>query len=206
MAVKELTITPSKIKQAEAEAIRLCNAAFAPSPVLQPDGSTIDLCWSGRIARAYERLAAERIARNTPAVKAIEAKVKEFEREYNAAHNAAQTAASHWASLCTAAGMTFDAMSVYPTECTCAGCTAQRLLVDRRSAEAKLSIAIYALMAPNDADVPPIITLLRKANEAPARDELWSYWKRILDAGEEYIAACKQDSVSPNWRLVLAVE
>lgn len=205
-------VTPNLIKQAEERARQLNLLAYAPQPVPQPDGTTINLCWNGRIARAYERLAAARIEAytatpkpnmKTAKVKAIEERIADLERGALAAHNAAEKAASDWAALCAAGGIGCDPLSVYAPTCTCAGCAAQDAANARRNAYAALTEAVYGLLAPSSFVVPPFVELMRKAEDAGARDALWRHWKRILDAAEQYIATCKADGVEPDWRGVL---
>jgi hypothetical protein len=67
-------VTPNLIKQAEERTRQLNLLAYAPQPVAQPDGTTINLCWNGRIARAYDRLADAR--------KAVLRQLLAWEREF----------------------------------------------------------------------------------------------------------------------------
>ena len=212
VAAMRTAVTPNAIKQAEEQARQLCLLAYAPQPVPQPDGSKISLCWNGRIARAYDRLAD---ARNeaykltpkpntkTPKVKMIEERIADLERGATAAYNAANQAASDWAALCTAAGVEFDPLAVYAPVCTCEGCKAQQAATARRNAYAALTEATYALLAPESFTLPPFVELMRRANDEHARNALWAHWKRMLDAAEVYIAACQADGVEPDWRGVL---
>ncbi len=205
-------VTPNQIKRAEDNARQLGQLAYAPQPVPQPDGTTINLCWNGRITRAYERLAD---ARNeayktepkpnmkTAKVKAIEDRIAELQRAATDAQNAAEKAASEWAAMCVSAGVKCDPLSVYPAQCTCDGCKAQESIMARRNAYAALTEATYALLAPSSFVLPPFVELMRNAGDEHARNALWSYWKKIFDAAETYIAACKTDGVEPDWRGVL---
>ena len=212
VAAVKAAVTPNKIKQAEEQARQLCLLAYAPQPVAQPDGTTIALCWSGRIARAYDRLAEARTEAynttpkpnmQTAKVKAIEERIADLERGATAAYNAANQAASDWAALCTAAGVEFDPLAVYAPVCTCEGCKAQQAATARRNAYAALTEATYALLAPESFTLPPFVELMRRANDEHARNALWAHWKRMLDAAEVYIAACQADGVEPDWRGVL---
>ena len=205
-------VTPNVIKTAEQEARRLCILAFTPQPIRQPDGTTIALCWNGRVARAYERLAEARIEAyrmqpkpntKTPKVAAIEGKIAELEHEARQAVDAATAAASDWAAKCTAAGVPCEPLSIYPAECTCDGCKAQQQAQARRNAHAAYAEATFALMAPSAFDTPPFVELMRKAQDENARDALWRHFKTMLDAAEQYIKACDADGVQPDWRGVL---
>lgn len=205
-------VTPNLIKQAEERARQLNLLAYAPQPVAQPDGTTINLCWNGRIARAYDRLAdARNEAYNsqprpnmkTAKVKAIEDRIVELERGALAAHNAAEQASSEWAALCAAANLGCDPLTVYAPTCTCDGCKAQHAANARRNAYAALTDATYALLAPESFSLPPFVELMRRADDPAARDALWRLWKGMLDKAEAYIVACKADGVEPDWRGVL---
>ena len=95
VAIKEPAVTtPNTLAAARRKAVDLCAAAYSPQPVAQPDGSTLLLCWNGRIARGYEKLAEARAAKQTALVQAIQETIRGLERQYAAAYNAAEEAAS----------------------------------------------------------------------------------------------------------------
>ena len=196
-------ITPNKIASAKEDAIRLCVAAYAPHPVKQPDGTTLMLCWNGRIVRGYERLAAARIARDAKTSDVLAKAIAGLEQQYNEAARAAERAASTWAAMAATAGATVNATDCYPPACQCEGCALQRTLHDHNEARGAYSDALYALMAPNGQDIPPILTILAGASEVEQRDRLWTYLRRIRDTGDTYIEACKQAGVRPNWRAAM---
>lgn len=196
-------ITPNKIASAKEDAIRLCVAAYAPHPVKQPDGTTLMLCWNGRIVRGYERLAAARIARDAKTIDVLAKAIAGLEQQYNEAARAAERAASDWAAMAATAGATVSATDCHPPACQCEGCVLQRTLHDHNEARGAYSDALYALMAPNGQDIPPILTILAGASEVEQRDRLWTYLRRIRDTGETYIEACKQAGVRPNWRAAM---
>lgn len=196
-------ITPNKIASAKEDAIRLCVAAYAPHPVKQPDGTTLMLCWNGRIVRGYERLAAARIARDAKTSDVLAKAIAGLEQQYNEAARAAERAASDWAAMAASIGVTVTATDCYPPACQCEGCALQRTLHDHNEARGAYSDALYALMAPNGQDIPPILTILAGASEVEQRDRLWTYLRRIRDTGDTYIEACKQAGVRPNWRAAM---
>jgi len=203
-ATKETgAITPNAIAQAKARAVELSLAAYAPQPVKQPDGSTLPLCWNGRIARGYEKLAVARAERHTALIQTIQTTLRGFEQQYNAAANAAEQAASTWAAMAAAAGITVDPTEVYPPPCDCEGCRMQRLYHDHNEARGAYSDALYALLAPNSFETPPILELLADAQNETSRDRLWVHLKRISDFGSAYIAACTAAGTRPNWRVAM---
>ncbi len=204
VAIKESNvITPNKIAAAKEDAVRLCEIAYAPHPVKQPDGTSLLLCWNGRIVRGYERLAAARIARDAKTIDVLTKAIAGLEGQYNEAARAAERAASTWAAMAATAGATVSATDCYPPACQCEGCVLQRTLHDHNEARGAYSDALYALMAPNEQDIPPILTILAGASEVEQRDRLWTYLRRIRDTGDAYIEACKQAGVRPNWRAAM---
>lgn len=199
-AMKE--ISQRQIDNARAEAIRLCAEAYAPQPVPQPDGTTLALCWSGRIARGYDKLAIARIAKDEPAIRKIETALAQLQVKATEAFDAAESAKRAWQAMATAAGQTADVDAVYPPVCTCEACQANVNQFDHNMARRTYTAMLYDLCAPNR-DTPPIIELVRGAAEKGNRDQLWTLLKRVLDAGEAYIDACRAAGVSPNWRLAM---
>jgi hypothetical protein len=197
-------ITPNKIEQAKQRAVAACAAAYSAQPVPQPDGTTIALCWSGRIARGYDKLAIARIAKDGATVKALENGIQALQAKAQAAQKAAEDAASAWAALATAAGQKIQPTDVYPPTCTCEGCQAQANYQDKVNWRATYVTCLYDFIAPNSVDTPPVIALLRRLrnnkNDKDASDQLWAHLRRISDAGEAYARACSDAAVRPNWR------
>ncbi len=209
VAVKERTET-NRVDAARTVAVAALAAAYTPHAVAQPDGSTLMLCWNGRIARAYDKLAAAREdakRRNEPnaaTVKAIEGAVRKLEASYNEAIAAAENAAATWAALAAADGVTVDPMSIYPAACTCDGCRAAALWHDHNEARGKYSDALYNLLAPDPGTRPLLYALLEDFGKSEKdRDRFWAAMKGIYDAAGAYAAACKAAGVQPNWRAAL---
>jgi hypothetical protein len=197
-------ITPNRIEQAKAKAVAACAAAYSAQPVPQPDGTTFALCWSGRIARGYDKLAIARIAKDGATVKALESGIQALQAKATAAQKAAEDAASAWAALAAATGVTVQPTDVYPPTCTCEGCQAQKNYQDKVQWRAVYVTCLYDFIAPTSADTPPIIDLLRRLRnnkgDKDASDRLWAHLRRISDAGEAYARACSDAAVRPNWR------
>lgn len=200
---KERT-TQTKLDQAKAAAVAACLAAYAPQPVKQPDGTTLQLCWNGRIARACDKLAIARIARDAAAIKALEGGIDVLRTKYNAAAKEAEDAAAAWAALAAANDVPVQPTDVYPPACTCDGCKAAQQYQDKVQWRAIYVDMLYGFIAPTSADTPPVITLLRRLRndkgDKEASDLLWAHLRRISDAGEAYAKACKEADVRPNWR------
>ena len=210
--VKEPTTNTRRIDAARAAAVVALGNAYLPHEVEQPGGAPpLLLCWAGRIARAYDKLATAREdarrrgSKDDPAVKAIEAAIRKLEASYTAAASAAEDAASTWAALATAAGQSIDPASIYPPACTCDGCKTAALWHDHNEARGKYSDALYNLLAPNNSDRPPLFTLLEDFNKTEKdRERFWAAMKTIYDSAKGYDAACKAAGVQANWRMAMA--
>ena len=203
IAVRQFNAATTDLTDARRKAVELCHAAYAPQPVAQPDGSLLPLCWNGRIARGYEKLAVARAARQTALIQTIQATLRGFEQQYNAAANAAEQAATTWAAMAAAAGVTVEPTEVYPPPCDCEGCRMQRAYHDHNEARGAYSDALYALLAPNSFETPPLLDLLADAQSEASRNRLWAHLKRIRDLGNAYTAACIAAGTRPNWRVAL---
>jgi hypothetical protein len=195
--------TPKQLEAAKTKAIDLCRLAYAPQPVAQPDGTTLALCWSGRIARAYDKLAIARIAKDAPSIRKIETALAQLQATATAAFEAAETAKRAWVAMATAAGQTADVNEVYQPTCTCAACTADAAYRSHHEFRHVYTAVLYDLLAPDPVRTPPIIELMRNLRDKPGTDRLWTMLKCISDAGEAYIKACRDAGVQPNWRVAL---
>lgn len=201
---KAAPTTQAKIDQAKATAVAACAAAYSPQPVKQSDGTTLMLCWNGRIARAYDKLAIARIARHEDAIKSLQNGINALTAKYSEAQRAAEDAAAAWAASAAANDVTVQPTDVYPPKCTCDGCKAAQQYQDKVQWRAIYVDMLYAFIAPTSADTPPVITLLRRLRndkgDKEASDLLWTHLRRISDAGEAYAKACKEADARPNWR------
>ena len=197
-------VTQTKIDQAKATAAAACAAAYSAQPVKQPDGPPLMLCWAGRIARAYDKLAIARIARDSKAVETLQSGINQLTARYNEAIKTAEDAAAQWAALAAAAGVTVEPTDVYPPTCTCDGCQAAQQYQDKVQWRATYVSCLYDFIAPTSADTPPVIELMRQLrnnkNDRDAQDRFWVHMRRISDAGEAYAKACAEAGVRPNWR------
>jgi hypothetical protein len=202
----------AKIDQAKAAAIAALAAAYTPHAVEQPGGAPpLHLCWAGRIARAYDRLAAAREDakrrgdKDDATVKAIQKSIDALTAKYAEAQRTAEDAASTWAALATAAGQSIDPASIYPPACTCDGCKTAALWHDHNEARGKYSDALYALLAPEPSARPPLFQMLEDFTKSEQdRDRFWAAMKGLYASAKGYDAACKAAGVQPNWRMAMA--
>ncbi len=203
--------TTNRIDQARAAAVAALNAAYLPHEVEQPNGAPpLMLCWTGRIARAYDKLAAAREDakrrgdKDDATVKAITNTIRKLEASYSAAAKAAEDAASHWAALAAAGDVTIDPMSVYPPACTCEGCKTAAVWRDHNEARGNYSDALYRLLAPDPGTRPPLYEMLEAFGKSEKdRDRFWAAMKTIYDSAKAYDATCKAAGVQANWRAAL---
>lgn len=195
-------VTPRAIEQAKARAIELMKEAYCAKPV-PIEGQLTMICLSGRIARGYDKLAIARRSDNAAAVKKLEQGVKMLTDQYQAAIKAAEMAASDWAAMAAAAGVTVNPMDVYQAACECETCQANAKRRDQFNMRDVYRDVVFDFLAPNSFDVPPLVALMRDAKDKDQRDILWAHLKRIWDAAEGYIKACEQEGKKPNWRVAL---
>lgn len=206
--VKERTknaITPRAIADAKARAVELLREAYVPKPV-PIDGTLTVICWNGRIARGYDKLAIARRAGDAASIKKLEQGIAKLQDMYVVAQKAAEQAASDWAAMATAAGTAVEPASIYPPECmecTCATCSAERnRKTDYQFRDIYTSV-VYDLLAPTSFDMPPVVSLIEHAGDKDTRDIIWAHLKRIADAARAYDKACRDQGKTPNWRLAL---
>jgi len=195
-------ITPRAIEDAKRRAVQLLGEAYSPkaTPI---DGNITMICLNGRISRGYDKLAIARRAGDAAAIKKLEAGIAKLQDLYNAAQKAAETAAADWAAMAAAAGATIDPTSIYPPECDCEACKAERAQKSGYWYRDTYTAMVYDALAPNSFDFPPLLELVRGAKNPDARDRIWVHLKRILDAAEAYNKDCADRGVQPNWRLAL---
>jgi hypothetical protein len=195
--------TPKQLEAAKSKALDLCRMAYAPQPVPQPDGTTLMLCLSGRIGRAYDKLSMARIAGDEAAIRKIEAALAKLQVSATAAFEAAEAARSAWQAMAAAAGQAIAVDDVYPPTCTCAACAAAAAYRSHHEFRHVYTAVLYDLLAPDTVNTPPLLELMRTVAEQDSRNQLWTLLKRVSDAGEAYLRACRAADVQPNWRLAM---
>lgn len=195
-------ITPRAIEEAKARAVQLLKEAYCakPTPI---DGNIAMICLAGRISRGYDKLAIARRAGDAAAIRKLESGIAQLTAMYNNAAKAAEQAASDWAAMAAAAGVTVDPASIYPPECDCETCQAERARKSGYWWRDAYTGVVYDSLAPNPFDFPPLLQLVRDAKSPDARDRIWAHLKRMLDAAEAYNRDCKDRGVQPNWRAAL---
>lgn len=199
MAAAAMT-TPRKIDEARQRAVAACNEAYAAQPVAQPDGSTLALCLSGRIARGYQML--QDAGNKGP----IQAAITALEGKAKVAFSDAEQAASDYGALCNGAGLT--PADVYPPTCECVGCRLAGARMGYSAALAELREAAWALLLPAhmDSALPALVNLVEATGEhqEAQRKELWQRICRLALAQRKFREAVVALGQTPNWQKVLA--
>jgi len=201
VAIPMVGISPRQIDDARQRAVAACNAAYAPQPVVQRDGSMLPLCWMGRISRAYQMLQSA----ETPDV--VRQAITVLEGKARAAFNAAEKAASDYTALCIAAGLTVAA-DVYPPTCACEGCRLAGARMVYAAALAEMREAAYGLLLPAHVDAPlPVLVELVEATgekQEAGRKELWERVCRLALTQKKLREAADALGETVNWQKVLA--
>lgn len=191
----------AQIDEAFQRAANACAAAYSAQPVRQIDGSTLMLCWAGRIDRALDKLATVR-AEGGDAIK-VQTAVDMLSASACTAMKDAEALASHWAAMAAAAGQQVDAMACYPSQCQCSGCTTQRQRQAVAITKAQATEAVYRLLDGIGSDAPRLLGYIEGAADAGQRDLLWRALKRIADAMVAYREAAQAAGEAVDWRGVL---
>lgn len=205
MTTKTMTptaVTPRQISDAKAKARELAALAWLPQPVKQRDGSTLDLCWRGRIHRAIKMLADARNTGDKNLEAQVRAALEKLNSDANAAEAAAEKAITDYSALCALANVEIE--NLYPNECMCDGCMESGSLHKLATAEGNLRRAIWMFLGPaRVGEMPEIVELVRKASDEKVRDRMWRHLKNIADAMQVYDDICRQTGTDPRWAEVM---
>ncbi len=196
VAVPMTTISPKMIDDARQRAVAATHAAYAPQPVVQRDGSTLALCWMGRIVRGYQML------QNAENKEPVQQALAVLEGKAKAAFNVAEKAASDYGALCIAAGLTVAA-DVYPPPCECEGCHLAGARMIYAAALAEMREAAWALLLPLhlDAALPALVDLVEATGEKQEvmRKELWDRLCRLALSQKKLREAADALGYPLNW-------
>src|SRR5690606_25099358 len=198
-ATKRPVASPKANEEAKAKAIQLCAEAYAPQPIPQPDGSTLMLCWEGRVNRAWAVWQQVKASGDNDKAQKIEEMAVALGHKMDAARAAAEKAASDYGTLVSSVGWRVE--DVYPPQCQCEQC--QRMVAQQEyfAAEMELYQAVSVLIEPaHERNMPALVALIDGAGDEKNRDLLWRTLKRIADAQKRYAAACKAYDQTPQWR------
>lgn len=202
MIKEKPAITPERIAAAKERAIDLCAQAYGLHDIPQPDGSTLRLCWHGRILRSIDLMGEARAAGDSEKVAKMQPIINGMREKYNGIAKQAEQAASDWSALAAAFGADFDPLEVYPPDCECEQCRKQRAMGMYRMAVVKAREAVEAFLCPG-VEVPPVVTLTESAADAKSRDAIYRHLVGIARAFREYEVTARDAGVTVDWRELL---
>jgi hypothetical protein len=202
MAVSEKTILD--VGGAMENARQMLALAYAPQPVKQPDGTFLHLCWRGRLHRGLKRLNEVRKQGDEAAFNKIEIAVERLYLGSDEAMQNANAAVEKYEATCRLLGeVAAPSTSLYPPDCTCAECIDANRNHRMLAAMGEARDALYCLLIPAESGVPPIVGLVKTADQADSRDRLWKIMKRLADGLDEYGDAAKELGITePNWNSI----
>jgi len=185
-----------QVLEAKAEAERLHALAYLPRPVKQADGTSMPLCWSGRVHRAFDMANALQRQGDVARLAIVERALVTLQAEAHAAANKAKLAESAYCELCVLAGE----QPTFPdvVECPCAGCVGQRAALERLDAIAAYREAAWALLG-TTTERPALLDLMANATDERQRDKLWRLLTTASSAMARYEAACQAMNEAPDW-------
>lgn len=200
MAVTEKTIIDTA--SAEKEARQLLALAYLPQPVKQPDGSVLELCWRGRLHRAFVLMGQARAEGNFERATMLDKGIDKLSEMASAAYEAADEAVAKYEA--TARFMGDEPTKLDPTECNCAGCVDSNRNHRMGAAMGEARDALYGLLIPaRDGTLPPLVTLLKSApTDNASRDRLWLILQRLATGLQDYADAKREAGEEPNWQQI----
>jgi hypothetical protein len=198
MTVK--TIEPTTIEEAESDAKRLMQEAYGLHDVPQADGSSVQLCYAGRLHRAYQMRSAALLAGDASKAQRLTSGIENLLRTAEKAQKAAEDADVLYQGMCATKGI--EAANTTPPDCECAGCTDKNKGWRMAAAAGNVRKAAWSFLGDVEGNgEPPFIGLFRKASQdKKANDLLWRHWLQIADSMQVYMDECSKAGEKPDWR------
>lgn len=179
---------------AKTTAKQLVQVAYGAQPVRQPDGTTLALCYTGRLHRAYRMLADATAAGDAVKAATLQGGIDRLAALADEAMRKADEAVIAYSALATAAGNEPDDLSL--PDCMCAGCKEAGKVHRIGSAMGRVRQVVWDFMGDDGDGAPEVVTLVSKGDASAVQRRLQS----VVAAMQDYIEACKQHDVAPNWR------
>ncbi|MBI1296684.1 hypothetical protein GC175_17145 [bacterium] len=188
--------TKDELKEAEDQTRALVEKAFGAKEVTV-DGKTMQLCPSGRLARAWWKVEQALQAGDQEAATAMRTVIQEkLEPAVNALVNEATEAVSAYNVLCTLEEV--KAVDLWPErECTCEGCQLGKANGAYWNAFYELQKATKRLLGPWDINdpLPHLVSLV----EAQKDKEVLGLTKELAWAMKKYGEAARAVGRAPQW-------
>lgn len=190
----------ANLAQLREAAVTAAQAVYRLQPVKQADGTTLPLCWNGRMHRAFALAEQLQAAGDKGRLANVEQAIAQIGEQKSQVEAAAAAAESDYLAVCAAAGVQPEPLPEYV--CSCLGCVAQRRTHALSVAQGDVRAYVWALLGAPVNERPALLTLVRNAQDVKARDQLWAHLARIADAFEAYETACADLGEQPKWREV----
>lgn len=184
MAVAVRTVDKTEVQ-------RLLLAAYGPQPVKQPDGSTLQLCWQGRIHRALMLLNAATLAGDVAKVAQLQQGLATLE----AAATQAQSAATRAQEAYAQAHGEWLAIAA----CTCEGCKVGATYHALGAAMGNARTQLWDLLMPQGDAMPALVQLVTTIEHKESRVKLWEVLKNLSDNLQAFATASQALGETPKW-------
>ena len=191
-------VSPKQILDAETQAINAYRLAYSAMPVPQPDGTTIPLCYYGRIERAFNLLASAKGTDKEPQIKrAVEMLIAQSQDAQATAHEAA----NRYEGICAQANVT--PKDLVPAQCECDFCKSHNLTHGATVARVDLAMAVSGLFSATPGKLPAIVGMVADIDEGSkeAANTLRGALTGIASAMRRYSQVCEQNGLQPDWRV-----
>ena len=191
-------VSPKQLLDAENAAINAYQLAYGAMPVPQPGGATIQLCWYGRIERAFDLLANVKGTDKEPTIKGAVQSLIDASKQ---SQDRAQKAAEHYERLCAESGVT--AKDLVPQECTCEFCQSHNLRKGATAARVDLALSVSNLLMATPDKLPAIVGMVAEIDKGSkeAASTLRTALTGIAEAMRRYSQVCEDNGLQPDWRV-----
>ena len=191
-------VSPKQLLDAENAAINAYQLAYGAMPVPQPGGATIQLCWYGRIERAFDLLANVKGTDKEQTIKgAVQSLIDASKQSQDSAHKAAE----HYERLCAESNVT--AKDLVPQECSCEFCQSHSLRKGATFARVDLAVSVSSLLMATPGKLPAVVAMVDEIDKGSkeAASTLRTALTGIAEAMRRYSQACEQNGLQPDWRV-----
>ena len=191
-------VSPKQLLDAENAAIDAYTRAYAQMRVSQPDGTYMQLCWYGRIDRAFDLLANVKGTDKEPTIKsAVQSLIDASKQSQDSAHKAAE----EYERLCAESGV--SPKDLVPQECSCEFCQSHNLRKGVTVARVDLAVSVSSLLMATPDKLPAIVGMVAEIDEGSkeAANALRGSLTGIAAAMRRYSQVCTDNGLQPDWRV-----
>lgn len=192
------TINPRQLIDAEQAAIDAYTRAYGPMPVSQPDGTHIQLCWYGRIDRAFLALSNAKGTDREPLIKdAVQSLINQSRQRQIDANEAA----TEYERLCAESKV--NSKDIVPKECDCVFCRGHNLEHGVTVARVDMAVHVSNLLLSAPGKLPAIVAAVEasRAGNQEATVSLRKALDGMAAAMRRYYQLCEKNGLEPDWRI-----